>query len=65
MRYYPDQFTRWNPGYIAFVPDTADVDTINRTRGGRAVPIDMREHEKLRAAVAADCYVAASMQKNT
>lgn len=65
MKRYPDQFTRWNPGYVAFVPDTADVDTINRTRGGRAVPIDMREHEKLRAAVVADCYVAASMQKNT
>lgn len=65
MRYYLDQFTGWNPGYIAFVPDTADVDTINRTRGGRAATIDMREHEKLRAAVVADCYVAASMQKNT
>ena len=65
MKRYTDQSTRWNPGYIAFVPDTADVDTITRIRGGRAAPIDMREHEKLRAAVAADCCVAASMQKNT
>ena len=65
MKRYADQFTGWNPGYVAFVPDTADVDTINRIRGGRAAPIDMREPEKLRAAVAADCCVAASMQKNT
>ena len=46
MKRYTGQFTGWNPGYIAFVPDTADVDTINRIRGGRAAPIDMRGHMK-------------------
>lgn len=65
MKRHVDQFTGWNPGHIAFVPDTADVDTINRIRGGRAAPIDMREHEKLRAAVIADFYVSASIDENT
>ena len=65
MKYYVDQFTGWNPGYVAFVPNTADVDTINRIRGGRAVPIDMREPEKLRAAVVADWCIVTSMQKST
>ena len=64
MKRYADQFTGWNPGYIAFVPDTADVDTINRIRGGRAVAIDMREHEKLRAAVIADLCVSASIDEH-
>lgn len=59
------QFTGWKPGYVAFVPDTADVDTINRIRGGRAAPIDMRGHMKLRAATIADWCIVASMQKNT
>ena len=65
MKRYADQFTGWNPGYVAFVPDTADVDTIARIRGGRAVAIDMRGHMKLRAATIADWHIAASMQKNT
>lgn len=64
MKRYVDQFTGWNPGYIAFVPDTADVDTINRIRAGRAAPIDMREPEKLRAAVIADLYVSASIDEH-
>ena len=65
MKRYADQFTGWNPGYVAFIPDTADVDTINRIRGGRAAPIDMRGHMKLRAAVAADWCIVTSMQKST
>lgn len=65
MKRYVDQFTGWNPGYVAFIPDTADVDTINRIRGGRPVAIDMRAHMKLRAATIADCHIAASMQKST
>ena len=65
MKRCADQFTGWNPGYIAFVPDTADVDTINRIRGGRAASIDMREPEKLRAAVIADLYISASIDENT
>ena len=64
MKRYVDQFTGWNPGHIAFVPDTADVDTINRIRGGRAAPIDMREPEKLRAATIADFYVSASIDEH-
>ncbi len=65
MKRYLDQFTRWNPGYVAFVPDTADVDTINRIRGGRPVAIDMRAHMKLRAATIADFYIAASIDEST
>ena len=65
MKRYADQFTGWNPGYVAFVPDTADVDTINRIRGGRAAPIDMRGHMKLRAATIADRCIVISMQKST
>lgn len=65
MRRYVDQFTGWNPGYIAFVPDTADVDTINRIRGGRAGAIDMRGHMKSRAATIADWCIVTLMQKNT
>ena len=65
MKRYVDQFTGWNPGYIAFVPDTADVDTINRIRGGRLVAIGMRAHMKLRAATIADYFITASMQKST
>lgn len=65
MKRYADQFTGWNPGYIAFVPDTADVDTINRIRAGRATPIDMRGHMKLRAATIADWCIVTLMQKNT
>ena len=60
-----DSLTGWNPGYVAFIPDTADVDTITRIRGGRAVPIDMRGHMKLRAATIADWCIVTSMQKNT
>ena len=65
MKRYTGQFTGWNPGYIAFVPDTADVDTINRIRSGRAAPIDMRGHMKLRAATIADWCIVTSMQKST
>lgn len=65
MKRCVDQFTGWNPGYITFVPDTADVDTINRIRGGRAAPIDMRGHMKLRAATIADLYISASIDENT
>lgn len=65
MKRHPDQFTGWNPGYVQFIPDTADVDTINRIRGGRAVAIDMRGHMKLRAATIADRCIVTSMQKNT
>ena len=65
MKRYTDRFTGWNPGYIAFVPDTADVDTINRIRSGRAAPIDMRGHMKLRAATIADWCIVTSMQKST
>lgn len=65
MKRYADQFTGWNPGYVQFIPDTADVDTINRIRGERAVPIDMRGHMKSRAATIVDWYIATSMQKNT
>lgn len=65
MKRYVDRFTGWNPGYITFVPDTADVDTINRSvRGGRATPIDMREPEKLRAAVIADVCMLASIDEH-
>lgn len=65
MKSYADQFTGWNPGYVAFVPDTADVDTITRIWGGRAAPIDMRGHMKSRAATIADWCIVTSMQKNT
>lgn len=65
MKRYADQFTGWNPGYVTFVPDTADVDTINRIRGGRATPIDMREPEKLRAAMVTDLYISASIDEST
>lgn len=65
MKRYPDQFTRWNPGYVQFTTDTADVDTIKRLSPQKHLSVDMRQHMKFRAASIADSYLAASMQKNT
>lgn len=65
MKRHPDQFTGWKPGKVVFYLDSADVDTIQRINTKSRTPIDMREPKKLRAAVVADCHVAASMQKNT
>lgn len=65
MERYPDQFTGWNPGYVQFIPDTADVDTIKRMSPQKSLSVDMRQHMKLRAATIADFYVSASIDEGT
>lgn len=65
MKRYPDQLTGWKPGKVAFYLDSADVDTIQRINTKSRTQIDMREHEKLRAAVIADLHISASIDENT